>query len=62
MYTCSMYQEKKEEKYKELGPAKFPCYIRALNNEVPLYCDDSEKTVNELVHLILTSNIFTALI
>ena len=44
LYQVSvLYQGKKTKKYKELGPAKLPCYkrvllyIRPLYNKVPLY-------------------------
>ena len=43
LYQVSHYIRVKKQKYKELGPAKLPCYkrvllyIRPLYNEVPLY-------------------------
>ena len=52
LYQVSHYiRVKKPKKYKELGPAKLPCYkrvllyIRPLYNEVPLYKTKSEDIV-----------------
>ena len=30
LYACFLYQGKRTKKYKELGPAKLPCYKRVL--------------------------------
>ena len=35
--TFSHVELPKSKKCKELGPAKLPCYIRPLYNDVPLY-------------------------